>query len=260
MIHSCRSSTDEILALGENDRQLMKQKGVSNTRSSHCQLMEQIEVWGTMSRHCHLMKQQVVWGIRSRHCQLTLILLTWTIWRVPSNVSKWRMGFNSAFKGLMKQQEVWGIRSRHCQLKKQKEVSGIRSRQFQLIKQQEVWGIRSRHCQLMKQQVVWGIRSRHCHLMNQKEVWGIRSRHCQLWNKQISGSLWERPWRPLCSRSASDRRLINLRNTTFSSGRFERRVDGRWSQSGFTASAECKKQHWTAELHVLCRAQHVILI
>ena len=31
---------------------------------------------------------------------LTLILLTWTIWRAPSNASKWRVGFNSAFKGL----------------------------------------------------------------------------------------------------------------------------------------------------------------
>ena len=30
---------------------------------------------------------------------LTLILLTWTIWRDPTNASKWRMGFNSAFKG-----------------------------------------------------------------------------------------------------------------------------------------------------------------
>ena len=34
---------------------------------------------------------------------LTLILLTWTIWRAPSNDSKWRMGFNSAFKGL----KIW---------------------------------------------------------------------------------------------------------------------------------------------------------
>ena len=33
-------------------------------------------------------------------CTLTLILLTWTIWRAPTNASKWRMGFNSAFKGL----------------------------------------------------------------------------------------------------------------------------------------------------------------
>jgi hypothetical protein len=31
---------------------------------------------------------------------LTLALLTWTIWRAPTNASKWRMGFNSAFKGL----------------------------------------------------------------------------------------------------------------------------------------------------------------
>ena len=33
--------------------------------------------------------------------KLTLILLTWTIWRAPTNASKWRMGFNSAFKGLI---------------------------------------------------------------------------------------------------------------------------------------------------------------
>ena len=33
--------------------------------------------------------------------QLTLTPLTWTIWRVPTNASKWRMGFNSAFKGLI---------------------------------------------------------------------------------------------------------------------------------------------------------------
>ena len=38
---------------------------------------------------------------------LTLILLTWTIWRAPTNASKWRMGFNSAFKGLIK----------HCSMK-----------------------------------------------------------------------------------------------------------------------------------------------
>ena len=31
---------------------------------------------------------------------LTLTLLTWTIWRAPTNASKWRMGFNSTFKGL----------------------------------------------------------------------------------------------------------------------------------------------------------------
>ena len=34
------------------------------------------------------------------YLSLTLTLLTWTIWRAPTNASKWRMGFNSAFKGL----------------------------------------------------------------------------------------------------------------------------------------------------------------
>jgi len=34
-------------------------------------------------------------------CPLTLILLTWRIWWVPNNTSRWQMGFNSAFKGLI---------------------------------------------------------------------------------------------------------------------------------------------------------------
>jgi hypothetical protein len=38
------------------------------------------------------------WGTKA---VLTLILLTTTIVAFPSNVSKWQMGFNSAFKGLM---------------------------------------------------------------------------------------------------------------------------------------------------------------
>jgi len=33
---------------------------------------------------------------------LTLTLLTWRIWWAPSNVSKWQMGFNMAFKGLIR--------------------------------------------------------------------------------------------------------------------------------------------------------------
>jgi hypothetical protein len=33
--------------------------------------------------------------------RLTLNLLTWTIWRAPTNASKWRRGVNSAFKGLI---------------------------------------------------------------------------------------------------------------------------------------------------------------
>ena len=31
---------------------------------------------------------------------LTLILLTWRIWWAPNNATKWKMGFNLAFKGL----------------------------------------------------------------------------------------------------------------------------------------------------------------
>ena len=32
--------------------------------------------------------------LSSVRCLLTLILLKWTIWRAPTNASKWRMGFN----------------------------------------------------------------------------------------------------------------------------------------------------------------------
>ena len=38
---------------------------------------------------------------------LTIILLTWTKWRAPTNASKWRMGFNSAFKGLTTEKSSW---------------------------------------------------------------------------------------------------------------------------------------------------------
>ena len=42
---------------------------------------------------------------------LTLTLLTWTIWRAPTNASKWRMEFDSAFKGLIDLQQVgcWDV-------------------------------------------------------------------------------------------------------------------------------------------------------
>ena len=40
-------------------------------------------------------------GQSSGELSLILTLLTWTIWRAPTNASKWRMGFNSAFEGLI---------------------------------------------------------------------------------------------------------------------------------------------------------------
>ena len=44
---------------------------------------------------------------------LTLILLTWTIWRAPTNASKWRMGFNSAFKGLNKEEQYTSFMAKY---------------------------------------------------------------------------------------------------------------------------------------------------
>jgi hypothetical protein len=43
----------------------------------------------------------VSWNDR-KQIMLTLILLTWSIWWPPNNVSKWQMGFNSAFKRLIR--------------------------------------------------------------------------------------------------------------------------------------------------------------
>ena len=48
------------------------------------------------------------WAVPA-HRSLTLILLTWTIWRAPTNASKWRMGFNSAFKGLSKLNKIFWL-------------------------------------------------------------------------------------------------------------------------------------------------------
>ena len=45
--------------------------------------------------------------------RLTLILLTWTKWRAPTNASKWRMGFNSAFKGLIITQACGSVEKEH---------------------------------------------------------------------------------------------------------------------------------------------------
>jgi hypothetical protein len=39
-------------------------------------------------------------SVKKIQVSLTPILLTWRIWRVPSNASKWQMVFNSEFEGL----------------------------------------------------------------------------------------------------------------------------------------------------------------
>jgi len=50
------------------------------------------------------MKEGAVDPLNGRHFSapgcLTLILLTWRIWWVSNNASRWQMGFNLAFKGL----------------------------------------------------------------------------------------------------------------------------------------------------------------
>ena len=45
---------------------------------------------------------------------LTLTPLTWKIWWVPNNASRWQMGFNWAFKGLKK--ELQTLKSLNCEI------------------------------------------------------------------------------------------------------------------------------------------------
>ena len=47
----------------------------------------------------HVQKPDFIFRWNGR-VHLTLTLLTWRIWWAPNNVSKWQMGFNSAFEGL----------------------------------------------------------------------------------------------------------------------------------------------------------------
>ena len=74
---------------------------------------------------------------------LTLILLTWTTWRAPTNASKWRMGFNSTFKGLkgccwkLKPSEMWrcvyGGGGVFTDVSKHQNASFFRVKQFNMI-------------------------------------------------------------------------------------------------------------------------------
>ena len=55
-------------------------------------------------RFLHILKCALpilVGAIFSFETTLTLILLTWRIWWVPNDASRWQIGFNSAFKGLI---------------------------------------------------------------------------------------------------------------------------------------------------------------
>jgi hypothetical protein len=49
----------------------------------------------------NVVKQTSTTVLTCKVCRLTLILLTCTKWRAPASAGKWRMGFNSAFKGLI---------------------------------------------------------------------------------------------------------------------------------------------------------------
>jgi hypothetical protein len=57
---------------------------------------------GSPIRAAHLAKHRTfLFQVFSDRICLTLILLTSTKWWAPASDSKWRMGFNSAFKGLI---------------------------------------------------------------------------------------------------------------------------------------------------------------
>ena len=58
--------------------------------------------WLYMDKHYgrHSISSCIHQQMKKEDILLTLTLLTWTKWWAPTNGSKWRMGFNSAFKGL----------------------------------------------------------------------------------------------------------------------------------------------------------------
>jgi len=76
------------VAIGDTDRQ-------TGRRSLACNLQSHEEEVPKHSKPLHLEA-----ACTMNSC-LTLNLLTTTIVAPPSNVSKWKMGFNSAFKGLI---------------------------------------------------------------------------------------------------------------------------------------------------------------
>jgi hypothetical protein len=63
--------------------------------NSHGEQTTETSTVSTVSEECCVTK------CRSVCTCLNLTLLTWTMWRAPTNPSEWRMGFNSAFKGLI---------------------------------------------------------------------------------------------------------------------------------------------------------------
>ena len=84
-------------------------KSYGATVQCHLHLHHNVFV-GLVARSCHKVtlqnKLENIWSqniqtdwraddpVSHGTTHLTLILLTWTIWRAPTNASKWRMGFN----------------------------------------------------------------------------------------------------------------------------------------------------------------------
>ena len=70
-----------------------------------CPITTVFKCVSTLYKTHHASISKLAAHLRSIIIDLTLILLTWTIWRAPTNARKWRMGFNTAFKGLMKDRD-----------------------------------------------------------------------------------------------------------------------------------------------------------
>ena len=83
------SSVWTIVTLNQSAR-----KGLYSSQDTIVKLPENMDaigdLWFTHSASTALNDHQTITLLQ----QLNLILLTWTIWRAPTNASKWRMGFN----------------------------------------------------------------------------------------------------------------------------------------------------------------------
>jgi hypothetical protein len=71
--------------------------------------MEAILLCLLLKTHTFHILAQYRFYFNSIYYPLTLILLTWRIWWVPNNASRWQMEFNLAFKGLILILLTWRI-------------------------------------------------------------------------------------------------------------------------------------------------------
>jgi len=108
---------------------------------------------------------------------LALILLTWKIWWVPNNASKWQMGFNSAFEGLIEQGHEDPTLG-----------PAFSSVLFTYVSVGIIWTYRSRLCLLQEESLKE--RWKHSNIYLKKTAIIIRVCHCVIW-RPVLAVFWD---------------------------------------------------------------------